>query len=72
MIWFNPPFCKLSNINIGKYFLNSVDNDFQKNNTQSNIFHINTLKFSYSCSYNISKEMKYHNKKNTGQLKLRK
>ena len=24
--WFNPPFCKLSNINIGKYFLSLIIN----------------------------------------------
>ena len=29
-IWFNPPFCKLSNFNIGKYFLNSIEKHFQK------------------------------------------
>ena len=28
IIWFNPPFCKLTNINIGKYFLNLINKHF--------------------------------------------
>ena len=28
IIWFNPPFYKLTNINIGKYLLNLIDKDF--------------------------------------------
>ena len=29
IIWFNPPFCKLSNINIGKYFLGLINKYFK-------------------------------------------
>ena len=30
IIWFNPLFCKHTNINIGKYFLNLINKHFQK------------------------------------------
>ena len=33
IIWFNPPYGKLSNINIGKYFLTLINKHFQKNNS---------------------------------------
>ena len=32
IIWFNPPFCKLSNINIGKYFLSLISKHFKDDN----------------------------------------
>ena len=63
IIWFNPRFCKLSNINIGKYFLNLVDKYFLKNEPLSKIFHRNILKISYSCTDNMSKIMYSHDKK---------
>ena len=33
-IWFNPPSCKLTNINIGKYFLNLIEKHFQKTSSK--------------------------------------
>ena len=38
VIWFNPPFCKLSTINIGKYFLRLIDKHFNGNNPLKKIF----------------------------------
>ena len=32
IIWFTPPFCRLTNINIGKYFLKLVDKHFKHGN----------------------------------------
>ena len=32
-IWFKPPFCKLSNINIGKYFLGLINKHFEDDKT---------------------------------------
>ena len=29
IIWFNPPFCKLANIDVGKYFLRLIDKHFR-------------------------------------------
>ena len=59
IIWFNPPFCKHSNINIG----NSIYKHFQKNNPLSKIFNRNTEKFSYSCTNNMSKIIDNNKKK---------
>ena len=47
IIWFNPPFCKLSNIDTGKYFLNLINKHFQKNNSLIKNFNRNILKISY-------------------------
>ena len=33
VIWFNPPFCKLTIMNIGKYFLNLLDKHFNRDNS---------------------------------------
>ena len=33
IIWFNPPFCKLSNINTGKYFLSLISEHFEDHDT---------------------------------------
>ena len=30
--WFNPPFCRLTNINIGRYFLHLLDEHFNRDN----------------------------------------
>ena len=30
VVWFNPPFCKLTNINIGRYFLHLLDKHFNR------------------------------------------
>ena len=71
MIWFNPPFCTLSTINIGKYFLNLIDNHFNRDYTLSKIFNRNTIKISYSYTNNISKIICDHNRKLIDRLKSR-
>ena len=70
VIWFNPPFCKLSTININKYFLNLIDRHFHKNNPINKIFNRNTLKISYSCTNYISK-INYNHKKKLADKSLR-
>ena len=40
IIWFNTPFCKLSNINIGKYFLNLINKHFKDDNPLRKIIRI--------------------------------
>ena len=60
VIWFNPTFCKLSNINIGKYFLKLMDRHFNKDNSLNEIFNRNTLKITYSCKNNIFKIIHNH------------
>ena len=42
IIRFNPPFCKSTIVNIGKNFLNLIDEYFPKNNILSRIFNRNT------------------------------
>ena len=56
------PFCKLSNINISKYFLTLIDRHFNKDNPLNKIFNHNTLKMSYSFTNNISKIVYNHDK----------
>ena len=56
-------FCKLSNINIGKYFLGLKSKHFQDNNPlRKRIYKIN-IKISYSSTNNILKIIDNHNKK---------
>ena len=55
-------FCKLSNINIGKYFLKLIDWHFNKDNPLNKIFNWNTIKITYSCTNNISKIIYDYNK----------
>ena len=50
IIWFNPPFCRITNINIGKYFLKLVDKHFKHGNKLHKIFNRKTLIISYSCT----------------------
>ena len=38
IIWFNPPFCKLANIDVGKYFLRVIDKHFKQDNILHKIF----------------------------------
>ena len=53
VVWFNPPFCRLANINRGKYFLHLLDKHFNRDNPLSRIFNRNTMKISYSCTKNM-------------------
>ena len=53
IIWFNPTFCKLVNINIGKYFLKLIDKHFNQNDILPKIFNRKTLIISYSCTKNF-------------------
>ena len=62
IIWFNPPFCKLANINVGKYFLRLIDKHFKQDNILHKIFNRKTLKISYSCTKDISQIINSHNK----------
>ena len=62
IIWFNPPFCRLTNINIGKYFLKLVDKYFKHGNKLHKIFNRKTLKISYSCTKTIFQIINSHNK----------
>ena len=60
VVWFNPPFWKLTNINIGKYFLHLLDKNFNRDNPLSKIFNRNTVKIGYSCSKNMNNILNNH------------
>ena len=53
IIWFNPTFCRLASINVGKYFLKLIDKHLKHDNILHKIFNRKTLKISYSCTKNI-------------------
>ena len=65
IIWFNPPFSKNVSTNIGKRFLNLIDRHFPKTHKLYKIFNRNTVKLSYSCTKNMGRIIKTHNKKLT-------
>ena len=68
VIWFNPPFCKLTDINIGKYFLHLLDKYFNRDNSLSNIFNRNTVEISYFCTKNMHNILNKHNRKLLNEL----
>ena len=68
IIWFNPSFRKLSNINIGKYFLSLISKHFKDDNSLRKIINKNNIKISYFCTNNISKITDNHNKKLINKL----
>ena len=71
VVWFNPPFCKLTNINIGRYFLHLLDKHFNRGNPLSRIFNRNTVKISYSCTKNMYNILSNHNRRLLNELTTR-
>ena len=71
VVWFNPPFCRLTNINIGRYFLHLLDKHFNRDNPLSRIFNRNTVKISYSCTKNMYNILSNHNKRLLNELTTR-
>ena len=63
VIWFNPPFCKSVETNVGRTFLRLVDKHFPRTHKYHKIFNRNTLKVSYSCMDNMENIIKQHNRK---------
>ena len=56
--------CKLSNIDIGKYFLGLIDKNFKRITLLSKITKWNNIKNSYSSTNNISRIIYNYNKNN--------
>ena len=65
IIWFTPPCSKNVSTNIGKIFFKLIDKHFPKSSKLHKIFNRNTIKLSYSCTKNIQRIIKGHNKKLT-------
>ena len=63
IIWFNPPYSMNIQTNIGREFLNLVDEHFPKNHRYKKIFNKNNIKVSYSCTDNLQTIIKKHNRK---------
>ena len=60
--WFNPPYSKNVETNVGKCFLLLIDQYFPKSNPLHKIFNRDTLKLSYSCMGNFKTIISNHNK----------
>jgi hypothetical protein len=59
--WFNPPFSKSVNTNIGREFLSLIDKHFPLQHILHKIFNRNSLKVSYSCMSNVKSIITKHN-----------
>ena len=68
VVWFNSPFCRLANINIGKYFLHLQDKHFNGDNPLNWILNGNTIKISYSCTKNMYNILSNHNRRLQNEL----
>ena len=61
VIWYNPPFNKSVQTNIGKQFLNLIQKHFPEKNKFHQIFNKNNVKVSYGCNQNMT-SIKHNNK----------
>ncbi len=62
IIWFNPPYNKSVTTNIGKKFLQLLDDCFPSSHPLHKLLNKNTVKISYSCTPNINQIISNHNK----------
>ena len=67
IIWFNPPYSRSVETNIGKEFLQLLDTHFPRHDPLHKIFNRNTVKVSYGCMPNIKASISAHNKKILGE-----
>ena len=67
VLWFNPPYSKTVDTNVGKRFLCLLDKHFPVNNKFNKIFNRNNVKISYGCMPNIGGIISSHNKKVLGE-----
>ena len=65
-IWFNPPYSKTVETNVGKHFLNLVDKHFPRSCFLRKIINRKNVKVSYSCMPNIRCIINQHNAKILG------
>ena len=65
--WFNPPFSRSVQTNIGRKFLGLVDKHFPKGSALHKIFNRSTLKVSYSCLPNVASIIRSANMKLRGK-----
>ena len=63
IIWYNPPYSRSVETNIGKEFLRLLDTHFPRHHQLHKIFNRNTVKVSYGCMPSIQASINVHNKK---------
>lgn len=63
IIWFNPPYNNNVSTNIAASFLKLIDKHFPPTHKLHKLFNRNNVKVSYSCTPNIGRIIKGHNKK---------
>ena len=63
IIWFNPPYSRAVQTNVGKIFLQLMDKHFPPGNPLNKIFNRNKVKMSYRCTANLSRKISGHNAK---------
>ena len=63
IIWFNPPYSRNVQSNVGKAFLGLITRHFPASHKYHKIFNKNTVKVSYSCMDNMERIIKKHNQK---------
>jgi hypothetical protein len=59
--WFNPPFSKNVQTNIGEKFLKLIDQNFPANHPLRKVINRNTVKISYRCMPNFKRKISNHN-----------
>ena len=59
--WFNPPFSKHVQTNIGEKFLKLIDKNFPASHPLRKVINRNTVKVSYRCMPNMKKAIARHN-----------
>lgn len=62
VIWFNPPFNRNVQTNIGRAFINLIDKCFPTGHKLRKVFNRNTVKLSYSCTPSMKQVIDGHNK----------
>lgn len=70
IIWFNPPFNRNVQTNIGRAFINLIDKCFPVTHKLRKIFNRNTIKLSYSCTPNMKQIIDGHNKATIRNAKM--
>ena len=65
MTWFNPPYSANVKSNVGRDFLQLLDNAFPPSNPLHKLFKRQTVKLSYKCMPNMAVAVSRHNAKVT-------
>ena len=64
IIWFNPPYSDYVQTNVGKRFLEAIDECFGHNPELKKLSNRHNTKISYKCGPNLKQNINSYNKKN--------